>query len=449
MWLAKQILYGDIHHEKCNIPGTLQLESSELTYTASTYHAKQQQAHLRDLEAGHVAFTDLTNLKAHPQESPDSTRKSVQMQAGDAVILIDANALSSSWLRNTAFATQITLEQHGFVNLRDQVSLLPKSTQDIAMHRIVANISLLQAATPTTVAPLMLLGDYAATSGYVSNFQTNIATVATERAIAEWEQHYDVQDAIRNAPKHLTDLIKAEPNESESVIQNILWFEQVRQQARLTYETSLKQCATNAERDFAAYWAGSIMTQVQIYSEGLQAIDDPKLQVNLGETLGQYIVTDLVPEAVKTASNHKGIQRDLNKLTERLQKAVDVGTFEAVKSAMDKLASARDVGAPSAVQMQHTKGIIHSRLASTVQTSGLAPKVFLTLILLVMLRERGVLVYATGKFAPRLLKSLKGNLDKGEYRQLEAWKDIVKAGTETKEHIEEMKKFVAANSLMP
>lgn len=57
-----------------------------------------------------------------------------------------------------------------------------------------------------------------------------------------------------------------------------------------------------------------------------------------------------------------------------------------------------------------------------------APVLFLTLVIMLHARLGDGVVYATGKFAPRLLKGLKGRVGEGEYEKLEGWKEGAKGG---------------------
>ncbi|KAF7565011.1 hypothetical protein PtrSN002B_002894 [Pyrenophora tritici-repentis] len=72
------------------------------------------------------------------------------------------------------------------------------------------------------------------------------------------------------------------------------------------------------------------------------------------------------------------------------------------------------------------------------------PVLFLTLVVVLFARQYDGVVYATGKFAPKLLKQLKGTLDKVQYEKVEAWKEAAKTNALTPEDRAEMVKMAEA-----
>lgn len=72
------------------------------------------------------------------------------------------------------------------------------------------------------------------------------------------------------------------------------------------------------------------------------------------------------------------------------------------------------------------------------------PLLFLTLVVFLFAKHNAGVVYATGKFAPKLLRHLKPKLNKEQYAQLEAWKEAARAGTLSAEDRDGMKKMVEA-----
>jgi hypothetical protein len=75
------------------------------------------------------------------------------------------------------------------------------------------------------------------------------------------------------------------------------------------------------------------------------------------------------------------------------------------------------------------------------------PRLFLCLVIILFASKSNGVVYATGKYAPRLLKLLKPTLDQELAQQLEQWKEAVKGGAVTHEMRADMRK-IAAESLL-
>jgi len=75
------------------------------------------------------------------------------------------------------------------------------------------------------------------------------------------------------------------------------------------------------------------------------------------------------------------------------------------------------------------------------------PRLFLCLVIILFAAKSKGVVYATGKYAPRLLKLLKPTLVQELTQQLEQWKEAVKGGAVTHEMRADMRKL-AGESLL-
>lgn len=72
------------------------------------------------------------------------------------------------------------------------------------------------------------------------------------------------------------------------------------------------------------------------------------------------------------------------------------------------------------------------------------PVLFLTLVVILHAKHYPGVVYATGKYAPKLLKMLKSKLAEDEYEMLEKWKEGAKKGALGKEEREDMRSMAGA-----
>jgi hypothetical protein len=61
------------------------------------------------------------------------------------------------------------------------------------------------------------------------------------------------------------------------------------------------------------------------------------------------------------------------------------------------------------------------------------PVLFLMLVIVLFAKRYDGVVYATGKFAPKLLKQLKGNMTEEQYQTVEKWKEAAKTSSLTAE----------------
>jgi hypothetical protein len=69
---------------------------------------------------------------------------------------------------------------------------------------------------------------------------------------------------------------------------------------------------------------------------------------------------------------------------------------------------------------------------------------FLMLVIVLFAKHHDGVVYATGKFAPKLLKELKGKMESEQYGQVEKWKEAAKTSSLTAEDRADMVKMAEA-----
>jgi hypothetical protein len=75
-----------------------------------------------------------------------------------------------------------------------------------------------------------------------------------------------------------------------------------------------------------------------------------------------------------------------------------------------------------------------------MQKTSDSPTLFLLTVIVLLAKEKDGVVYATGKYAPKLMKLLRPTLG-DDYTLLEGWKDKAKSGALDAEDIERMKKM--------
>lgn len=231
--------------------------------------------------------------------------------------------------------------------------------------------------------------------------------------------------------------------------------------AKNTFNATLAQLEASSDAAFASAWRDRVATRVDLYAAGAAAVDDPKLRTQLSEVLRAYVAGELVPEAV-ARSETKGLvrsaraKRNVKKLLAALQEQQqgqqpqgdDAGLGAALGS-LRKFAAKMEVAPLVAEEGAERKEGFVRGMVEGMRKDGDAPRLFLTLVVVLWARRAEGVVYATGKFAPKVLKLLKSGGGEGEalgeevLARLEALKDMVKAGTVGDEEKEEMRKMAA------
>ncbi|KAH8726840.1 hypothetical protein GQ44DRAFT_770777 [Phaeosphaeriaceae sp. PMI808] len=215
--------------------------------------------------------------------------------------------------------------------------------------------------------------------------------------------------------------------------------------------SSIAELETSNETAFATFWNERVDSRARIYNSGLSSISDPKLHGQLSELLASYVQKELVPESItKARSQHLILSRKTKKNVSKLEVALAASksNAEAVLITIDKfnkkqgvesVLSADDVG-------EAKNGMVQDMLRrmQKQQKASDGPVLFLTLVVVLFAKHHVGVVYATGKYAPKLLKLLKGKLETGQYEKVEKWKEAAKSSSLTSEDREEMRMMAEA-----
>lgn len=215
------------------------------------------------------------------------------------------------------------------------------------------------------------------------------------------------------------------------------------------FSTRISELEKQNEVEFGNFWVERVVTRTVIYTEGLSTVEDEKLRNQLSELLAQYLQKELIPDTISKATS-QGIllSRKTRKNVQKLESALGVGSMDvtALTASLDKFNHKQTIEAPTGSSLDESKATMLGDMARRMQKQKKSdgPLLFLTLVVFLFAKHNAGVVYATGKFAPRLLKQLKTVLDAEQYAQLEAWKEAAKAGTLSAEDREAMKQMVEA-----
>jgi hypothetical protein len=204
----------------------------------------------------------------------------------------------------------------------------------------------------------------------------------------------------------------------------------------------------DVETEFASFWLERITAKVQLYSDGLCFIQDAKLKDQLTELLRSHIILELVPENVERAKARgylrvKKITKDTDKLVANVKDMPTSGSLDDLRKALEKFEAKRNIQKLDAASLEVEKHAKISDLEANMQKDKDGPRLFLTVILILFAKHRNGLIYATGKFAPRILKQLKGTISEEMFARLEDLKEKAKKAALTNADKEGMKQMAA------
>ncbi|KAL1640594.1 hypothetical protein SLS58_006789 [Diplodia intermedia] len=225
--------------------------------------------------------------------------------------------------------------------------------------------------------------------------------------------------------------------------------------ARAVFNATLTRLEADADAGLAAFWLERVAARVELHAAATTetAIPDAKVRVQLLDLLREYVVKELVPDAasraetkglIRSARARRNVKKLLTVLKEQSPTLGGEQGLAAVRSSLHKFAAKMDV--PSVADVEERKEAYVRDMVRDMQKDGDAPRLFLKLVVALWAKRAGGVVYATGKFAPKLVKLMAKSEDEDGAEQvarLEALKDAVKAGSAGDEEKAEMRRMAA------
>jgi hypothetical protein len=220
----------------------------------------------------------------------------------------------------------------------------------------------------------------------------------------------------------------------ETQLADVVWAEGRSALALTSYDAftqRMEDLSAASEEQFSFLWTSRVVEKVRIYIQGLNQLEEGTLKTQLTLLLVSHITKDLVPGAVSRATARNLLptsKRKYGPAMAKLQHSLeDMSDLDEIVKALDKVnqsAGIPEYPIESLLEKKdkHLQGMVHS-----MQKDSDSARLFLSLVIVLLGKYNDGVLYATGKFAPRLLKHLKPNLDAQQAVKLEQLKDAVKA----------------------
>lgn len=222
--------------------------------------------------------------------------------------------------------------------------------------------------------------------------------------------------------------------------------------AERAYSDEIKhELEPQVEEAFRAFWSEKVIARFQLFRSGLESIHDEKLHNQLTETLRAHVANELVPDAIAKSRSRgffrvKKIRKDVEKLATLLKEdSPQPPSLESIHSKLERANSKLGLAWFPVDELASKKDTFTQDMRRAMQKDSDGARLFLATVLLLLSRQQEGLVYATGKFAPRLLKTLHrddGGVEEDTYKKLESWKDKVKTGKLDNDDKEAMRALV-------
>jgi hypothetical protein len=216
--------------------------------------------------------------------------------------------------------------------------------------------------------------------------------------------------------------------------------------ATSNFDERLAELKLENRNQFEALWKSRVYVPARLHDEALEGQEAGLLRDQLRELLYIHLAQDLVPNALKRMHN-KGLVRDqpTRKQVDKLQAAVAAEKKDpCIMKSLNKLHEKLGFAALTPDELVQARNQQLVDLVKGMDMDTDDPRLFLTtVIVLFASKQKTGIIYATGKFAPRLLKLLKADLDEEQYKSLERLKYTVKAGNVSGEDRQEMRHIAA------
>ncbi|KAJ4337540.1 hypothetical protein N0V95_008302 [Ascochyta clinopodiicola] len=394
-----------------------------------------------NLRSGQTAYLDLHSFQRENQALYPSVREAQrQLESTQDIDVQGIFAVSQAWISKFSEDCLQGLARDNGVEIGHPL----KDTFPKVLHTIV--LDKVEQAIRALSPEIHRVGDCILNEFGYSHDRSALLDLAKDDAASQWQQ---LKENLSKDVKYSLSNIVGQIPTNRPTLQDLIKERSVERAVEDAFSAELLELEKQNEAEFAGFWTDRVATRAAIYTEGLSAVEDQKLRDQLSELLAQYVQKELVPDAVsKSTSQGYVLSRKTRKNVQKLETALSAGNMDvsALTASLDKFNKKQSINAPTTSALETSKATMLSDMARRMQKQKKSdgPLLFLTLVVFLFAKHNAGVLYATGKFAPKLLKQLKGNLDAGQYAQLEAWKEAAKAGTLSAEDRDAMKKMVEA-----
>ncbi|EDU49876.1 predicted protein [Pyrenophora tritici-repentis Pt-1C-BFP] len=455
IWFISHTLNQVLEKENLTSQFHIQESNGTISCTPKQLIESKRDATLNSLQSGALAYLDLQKFAS---DYPDffSTYKDAvsHFQNLPNITVLDTFAVSKPWTTQIQQDCIRILEQEGSTLDVTEVigSRLPASiVETVSSQSKDAIISALSQKPPGQ--RIIRVGHLILTETRRDGAIDELATYATQDAHSQWQTLLNDPTTTNNTttapdPKYSRDRIRNLIPPSGLVQRLLLATKPVDKALEETFYNTLAPLETANEEDFATYWSDRCLARYNIYSTGLTGVSDPKVHDQLAQLLAAYAKKELIPDTLAKARAQRLVQsRRTRKNVARLSGVLEtVEGVAGIATALDKFNKKQGVEAPGETTLVAAKKVMVEDMLRRLQKQKASdgPVLFLTLVVVLFARQYDGVVYATGKFAPKLLKQLKGTLDKVQYEKVEAWKEAAKTNALTPEDRAEMVKMAEA-----
>jgi hypothetical protein len=301
---------------------------------------------------------------------------------------------------------------------------------------------------------LLALGDWLVLVALITDLVSAATRLGTSIADEQWKTQSEIPTFVPTLSS--SKFLERFHEESETPLELLeqLWkikrHESISVAANAAFEKRIADLQKESQDQFISLWIPRVFLKSSLYTAGLEALPAGILKDQLSELLSTHLFQDLIPSTIKRART-KGLIRtpNLSKQISKLEAEISPTKTEKKLSPQDmlsKFAKKLSLDFPMATEMAAAKQEHLSDMLAVMSKDKDGPRLFLSLVIVLCACKKEGIIYATGKFAPKLLKAIKGELEEDIYRRTEEIKELVKLG-KVDESVRHELREMAANSV--
>ncbi|KAF2436689.1 hypothetical protein EJ08DRAFT_157081 [Tothia fuscella] len=431
--------------EGSSIQGSFDIDNrgDDIRFTPQSYLLRKANQRVKEVALGTLPFCDLKTLSQKLRAllpTVAAAKEYFETQSQDRhgtpykFHYISDYAIGDVSLNNTAKKCLETLGADRYLSTKPYLSAFPDAIQNDVQALLVNQTSLLFRSLGGNTYDIEEHGPYIITCALISDLEFVAKRLTTEYVNHQWNELVDVltvQEALAD-PKFLQ--VFYEESDVDLDLLSRLWANTDRGiylAAKTAYDDRLSQLRTDAAEQFTIQWKSRVVCKVQLYTQGLLSLRDSPLKESLQELLYTYISQDLIPSNLDRAKAKSLIRSPLtSKNIKKLEEAIRSASKEKSSplDALAKFTKKMNIESATEDELVTAKNECIRDIAQSMEKDKDGPRLFLGALTNLFASKHEGILYATGKYAPRLLKFLKDDLEAGLVAKLEEIKEAVKAG---------------------
>ncbi|KAI7185318.1 hypothetical protein D0864_05128 [Hortaea werneckii] len=197
--------------------------------------------------------------------------------------------------------------------------------------------------------------------------------------------------------------------------------------------------------EFAKHVKQRLIAPILLYGKGVASVTDQTLKQHLEEFLGDHFRREAIPSVTQQAKEaHLLVEKGRKREFEKMQQAcAESKTLSDIQTAVNKFARKQKIETPDADTLRAIKQQTLQQRVKSMRGMKRGSDLLQNLIWVLLSRSSDGLFMSSGKDTTRMIKQYQAVGDEALGKRLEAWRDLLKAGNESKTDLQDMRELAA------